>query len=233
MYETSLLPAIIPFVSTEKIKSKPSTDKSLHVPGFGKNEIPVYHENPDAVESFKMQSSDLMTDLNNNILPIKTVKLPAFSQDQQYQAFNGRNELESTNFSLLNEEGSMTTQNSNGISTESGEGMTIPDSASLENFRHNYPIPPNVFSNDHALGKTTPPFMKNMSSYLGFFLRHRIGRTTVDPTPKSSWPSEPMKLTMRFRENPEGKIVKLEAVIKLQSEVCNFLYGKRDAGVFL
>ena len=229
MHETSLLPAIIPFVSTEKIKSKPSIDKSLHVPGFGKNEIPVYHENSDAVESFKMQSSDLMTDLNNNIL--QTV--PAFSQDQQYQAFNRRNKLESTNFSLLNEEGSMTTQNSNGISTESGEGMTIPDSASLENFRHNYPIPPNVFSNDHALGKTTPPFMKNMSSYLGFFLRHRIGRTTVDPTPKSSWPSEPMKLTMRFRENPEGKIVKLEAVIKLQSEVCNFLYGKRDAGVFL
>ena len=138
MHETSLLPAIIPFVSTETIKSKPSIEKSLHVPGFGKNEIPVYHENPDAVESFKMQSSDLMTDLNNKILPIKTVKLPAFSQDQQYQAFNGRNKLESTNFNLLNEEGSMTTQNSNGISTESGEGITIPDSASLQNFRHNY-----------------------------------------------------------------------------------------------
>ena len=75
--------------------------------------------------------------------------------------------------------------------------------------------------------------MKNISSYPGSFLRHRIGSTTVDPTPKSSWPSEPMKSTMRFRENPEGKIVKLEAVIKLQSEVCNFLYGKRDGGVFL
>ena len=137
MHETSLLPAIIPFVSTETIKSKPSIEKPLHVPGFGKNEIPVYHGNPDAVESFKMQSSDLMTDLNNKILPIKTVKLPAFSQDQQYQAFNGRNKLESTNFNLLNEEGSMTTQNSNGISTESGEGITIPDSASLQNFRHN------------------------------------------------------------------------------------------------
>ena len=233
MHETSLLPAIIPFVSTETIKSKPSIEKSLHVPGFGKNEIPVYHENPDTVESFKMQSSDLMTDLNNNIVPIKTVKLPAFSQDQQYQAFNGRNKLESTNFNLLNEDGSMTTQNSNGISAEAGEGMTIPDSASLHNFRHNYPTPLNVFSNDHAWRKTSPPFMKNISSYPGFFLRHRIGSTTVDPTPKSSWPSEPMKLTMRFRENPEGKIVKLEAVIKLQSEVCNFLYGKRDAGVFL
>ena len=205
MHEIPLLPTIIPFVNTETIKSKPSIEKSLHVPGFGKNEIPVYHENPDALERFEMQSSDPMTDLNNNILPIKTEESPVFSQDQQYQAFNGRNNLESTNFNLLNEDGSMTPQNSNDVPTEPGEGMTIPDSASLQNFRHIYPTPPNVFSNDHAWRKTSQVFMKNISSYPGFFLQHRIESTTVDPTPKPTWPSEPMKLTMRFQENREGK----------------------------
>ena len=225
MHETSLLPTIIPFVNAETRKSEPSIEKSLHVPGFGKNEIPAYHEKPDALESFEMQSSDLMTDLNNNILPIKTKESPVFSQDQQYQAFNGRNDLEFTNFKLLNEDGSMTTQSSNDIPTKSGESMAIPESASLQNFRHIYSTP-NFFSNDHAWRKTSHSFMKNISSYPGFFPRHRIGSTTIDPTSRSTWPSEPMKLTMRFQENPEGKIDNSEAVIKLQTELCNVILKK-------
>ena len=63
--------------------------------------------------------------------------------------------------------------------------------------------------------------MKNVSSYPGFFPRHRMGSTTIDPISRSTWPSELIKSTMRFQEKPEGKIDNSEAVIKLQTEVCN------------